>query len=80
MSVELKEIILDPFTPGRLQRDSCSDTRIKSDSSYLVKIDKRWYAGRFSEQWYGWNFDNWGCGGIQLDSIKGPLYEIVDSN
>lgn len=27
-----------------------------------------YYAGKFSEQWYGYNFDGWGGGaGLQLD-------------
>jgi len=41
---------------------------ITTRKQYLVKIDSEFHAGRFSKQWYGWNFDNWGESGIQLDS------------
>lgn len=77
--MRLTEIPLDKFPKGRSQRKSSEDDRINSADSYLVKIGKGWYAGRFSKQWYGWNFDNWGCSGIQLDSIEGPLYRIEES-
>lgn len=51
---------------------------IQSRRSYLVRVHGRWCAGHFSRQWYGWNFDNWGTAGIQLDMI-GAVYEIVTS-
>jgi hypothetical protein len=73
---KLKPIPLEPFPEGKRQRKSSEDDRISKEKSYLVKIGKNWYAGRFSKQWYGWNFDNWGTSGIQLDCIEGPIYEI----
>ncbi len=32
------------------------DKRLSSRKSYLVKIDGRWFAGKFEKEWYGWNF------------------------
>lgn len=46
----------------------CNHDGIDAKSSYLVKVYGDWCAGKFSKQWYGWNFDNWGTSGIQLDS------------
>lgn len=41
---------------------------INSRKTYLAKIGGDFYAGRFSLQWYGWNFDNWVVdAGLQLD-------------
>jgi len=40
---------------------------ISSKKTYLVKIDGKFFLGKFSRQWYGWNFDDWGTSGIQLD-------------
>ena len=54
---------------------------------YLAKIDGRWYAGAFTMQHYGWNFDAVYDAGYQLwYSGLSPkkdgwqeLYEIVGS-
>ena len=78
--MKLIEIPLDPFPEGRTQRKSSNDDRIKINEYYLAKIGNGWYAGRFTKQWYGWNFQNWGCSGIQLDSIEGPLYRIEETS
>jgi hypothetical protein len=50
---------------------------------YLALIKGKYFAGYFSRQWYGWNFDGWhGCG-MQLDrpgtnsSLWEGLWEIV---
>lgn len=75
---KLKLIPLEPFSEGKVQRPSSKDDRFNEDSSYLVKINGWWYAGQFSEQWYGWSFDNWGTSGLQLNSIEGPIYEIIE--
>ena len=83
------EIPLGPFTRPAdtpCQRESSEDDRIKTDVKYLVRFEHAnakgqlyWCCGRFRKQWYGWSFDGWGGGGgIQLNSIAGPLYEIVD--
>ena len=40
---------------------------IRSNRKYLVKIAGQYFLGYFSRQWYGWNFDDWGTSGIQLD-------------
>jgi len=78
MTPKLKLIPLEPFEEGRCQRDSSEDDRFNEESSYLLKIDGFWYAGGFSKVWYGWTFDNWGCSGMQLNSIDGPIYEIIE--
>jgi len=74
----LKLIPLEPFPEGKCQRASSKDDRFNQDSQYLVKINDFWYAGQFSEVWYGWSFDNWGMSGMQLNSIDGPIYEIIE--
>jgi len=73
----LRLIPLEPFPEGNVQRPSSKDDRFNEDSQYLVKIHGWWYAGQFSEVWYGWSFDNWGMSGMQLNSIDGPIYEII---
>lgn len=76
--IKLKEIPLGPMPEGRVQRPSSEDDRIRLAKSYLVKIYGSWYAGTFSKQWYGWSFSNWGNAGCQLNSISGPLFEIIE--
>lgn len=39
---------------------------ISTRRQYLAKIDGCYFAGQFSKQWYGWNFDGW-YSGLQLD-------------
>jgi len=57
---------------------------IKKEIQYLAKINKTWFAGFFSKQWYGWNFDGWYGVGIQFDtpgtnkSRWKQLFEIVE--
>lgn len=40
---------------------------INDKDTFLCKIAGRFYAGEFSRQWYGWNFDA-GSHGIQFDA------------
>lgn len=54
---------------------SAKNDNINNDATYLVQIHGRWHMGGFSEQWYGWNFQNWGTSGIQLDLID-KVYEV----
>lgn len=57
---------------------------IKTDETeYLCKIDGDFFAGRFSRQWYGLNFDGWiNPAGLQFDapgqnaSMWQEIYEI----
>lgn len=57
----------------------CDHPDIKEGRSYLAKIDKSWYAGEFSRQWYGLNFEAVYDAGIQLNSNGWQrLYEIVE--
>lgn len=56
----------------------CDHPDIDCRKNYLVKLDSGdFHAGKFSRQWYGLNFDNWGCSGFQLNSgfLKG-IWEI----
>ncbi len=64
--------------PPIAEWDDHQDDRIEEGKSYLAKIFGKWHAGKFSRQWYGWNFDNWGTSGIQLDNSIEELYEIVE--
>ena len=56
---------------------------IRTETPYLALLSGQFYAGKFSEQWYGWNFDGWGTSGAQLDkpgtncSMWEGLWEIV---
>lgn len=76
--LKLKKIILSPLDRG-VQRATCQDDRIDSSKTYLTKTHGAWRVGRFSKQWYGWNFNcGWGGAGIQLDMIRGPLYELIE--
>ncbi len=43
------------------------DVRINYRSSYLAKIGGSWFAGKFSKQWYGWNFNAVYDAGYQVD-------------
>ena len=45
------------------KRDGSKHPHIRKGVSYLVKIYGHLYAGTFSEQWYGWSFNNWGTSG-----------------
>ena len=55
---------------------SSESSHISSRKGYRVKIDGSWFEGRFSKQWFGWQFDGGGRG-IQLNLID-EVYEIVE--
>jgi hypothetical protein len=59
----------------KINRRTSEHPEISSGRAYLCLIYGLWYVGRFSRQHYGWNFNNWGTSGIQLDSIH-QVYEI----
>ncbi|MBU0959072.1 MAG: hypothetical protein KKB31_03955 [Nanoarchaeota archaeon] len=70
MAIKLEKINLNKV-------ENCNHPEINTRCSYLARINGGWYAGKFSRQWYGLNFDNWGCSGIQLDSDRlQELYRI----
>lgn len=49
-------------------------------TTYLVRIDKRWFMGKFTKQWYGLHFGPWINGvGIQYDTPGGnrSMWEAV---
>jgi len=56
---------------------------INSKDNYLAKIGGEWFAGKFSEEWYGWNFEGWYDPGLKFDppgvncSDWQELYKIV---
>jgi hypothetical protein len=56
---------------------SSESGQIDSRKRYRVKIDGKFYEGSFSKQWFGWQFDNYGSSGIQLNLID-EVFEIVD--
>jgi hypothetical protein len=47
---------------------------IGSHKLYRVKIEGKWYEGRFSKQWFGWQFDGYRSG-IQLNLID-EVFEL----
>ena len=51
---------------------------IFSRKRYRVLIEGQWYEGEFSKQWFGWQFDDYGISGIQLNLID-EVFEIVPS-
>ena len=55
---------------------SSESRHIDSRKRYRVRIQGRWYEGCFSKQWFGWQFENYGSSGLQLNLID-EVYEIV---
>lgn len=47
--------------------DDCEHPNIQLKKFYLVKIHRKYYAGKFIREWYGLNFDGVYDGGYQLD-------------
>ena len=44
---------------------------INDKDSFLALIDGQFFAGTFSRQWYGWNFEGWtpnSIAGLQFDA------------
>ena len=66
---ELKEIDLS-------KSERCNHPDIKEKRYYLARINDKWYAGTFTKQWYGWNFDAVYDAGYQLD--YGGLQELYE--
>ncbi len=52
---------------------------IFSRKRYRVQIEGQWYEGAFSKQWFGWQFDDYGISGCQLNLID-QVFEIVLSS
>ena len=55
------------------------DDRVNARRWYLARVDGSWFAGKFTREWYGWNF----CGvqditcGFQYDDPSWQeLYEM----
>jgi hypothetical protein len=48
---------------------------ISPQKLYRVMIDREWYEGRFSKQWFGWQFDGY-REGMQLNLID-EVYEVL---
>ncbi|HZE98509.1 MAG TPA: hypothetical protein VE981_15865 [Planctomycetota bacterium] len=49
---------------------------IDSRKRYRIRVGDEWFEGSFSKQWFGWQFDNYGSSGIQLNLID-EVYEMV---
>lgn len=48
--------------------DECKHPEISTSKTYLCLIGGRFYAGQFSKQWYGLNFQGVYDAGLQLDA------------
>ena len=78
-------IALKPGKPGKptLKKirvgTSCQSGEIDSRKRYKVKIDDQWYQGRFTKEWFGWNFDDYGTSGMQLNLLD-AVFEIYTPN
>ena len=76
MTLPVVHVPLDPFPPGRIQRPSSKDPRIRPDARYLALSRREWMLGQFEEEWFGWVFaPAAGAYRVQLDLIS-DLYEI----
>ena len=72
---------------GKMNPDRAGHPDITENKEYLAKINGTWYAGRFTMQWYGWNFGEVYDAGYQLwyDGLSPDkdgweeLYEIVET-
>jgi len=49
---------------------------IDSRKRYRVRVERKWYEGTFSKKWFGWQFDDYGSSGIQLNLID-EVYELA---
>ncbi len=60
------------------KRQDCNHPDITCRKNYLTKIEGKFFAGRFSREWYGLNFEGVYDAGYQLsyDGWQG-LWEIV---
>ena len=43
---------------------------------YRVKIDADWFEGVFSMHSFGWNFEDYGTSGMQINMLD-AIYEIL---
>ena len=64
MTPKLEKIDLNK---RQFRTNECIHPDINTHSSYLAKIEGRWYAGKFSRQHYGLNFEAIYDAGFQLD-------------
>ena len=68
MKIKLKQIDLSKCCQKKGGHGQHWHPNINSKSEYLALIDGEFFAGRFTNEWYGWSFDGWGGGGgLQLD-------------
>lgn len=65
--IKLKPIDLNKCCKKKGGDGFCWHPHINKNKQYLAKIDGDYFAGNFSEQWYGWSFNGWGENGLQLD-------------
>ena len=71
-------IKLMPIDISKIDENEHPDLR--ANTYYLARIRGAWYAGTFTKQWYGWNFNAVNPAGYQLSYGNWEqLYEIVDS-
>lgn len=53
--------------------ENCDHPDISTRKNYLAVIYGGYFSGKFSREWYGLSFNNWGTSGIQLDSMVDGL-------
>lgn len=56
------------------QRQDCKHSGISARKWYLVISNGQPYLGKFTKEWYGWNFDGIYDAGEQLDYLD-AVYE-----
>lgn len=80
-NLKLKELPLlgeenPPYNQRLMTEEEQKRKDIEKGKMYLVDYDGIWLIGRFTMQWYGWNFNpNLGSMSIQLNNLQ-AIYEI----
>lgn len=59
-----------------LLKGTCVSHLINHRKTYVAVYDHSVAVGKFTKEWYGWNFDGFYDAGLQLDEID-KLYEII---
>lgn len=54
---------------------SSESADISARKRYRVRVGSAWHEGAFRKYWFGWNFEDFGASGIQLNLID-EVYEI----
>ena len=57
------------LTRVTFSRKTCHHDEINGETIYLAAVSGKWAIGRFSKQWYGWNFGGFYDAGCQLGHL-----------